>query len=126
MVPAVRPLFPWTTPTEKGHTVSKPANSQKAKRKKQHSKAVPEVNGTAVTVELDGVTIRADFAITQNLRVMRQVKLGNIDAMIDLVDGMFGEHVADLEERFNLVTTEDWAGLIQRVGEAVNPNSRRS
>lgn len=95
-----------------------------------------QVDGTVITVDLDGaapdaqgvttVTVVADFAPTRRTRIMRQVKQGNIDVLLELIDMMFGDQVAELEDRFDLETDEDWGAFIQRIGEAANPNSTRS
>lgn len=100
------------------------AKIQKKRRKKKHGRPqdAPPQNNTTVTVTIDGHTVHADFDITQNVQVMRRIRKGDMDAMLDLVDRMFGDQVDDIETRFNLVTIEDWGNFIHRIGEAV-PNS---
>lgn len=90
---------------------------------KSKKNADAEEASTVVEVELDGYRVVADFAAYRNLRLMRRMKRGDISAVLDMVELIFGDATDEIEERFNLVTDEDWGAFLTRVAEAGNPNS---
>lgn len=99
------------------------AKSPKKPQDRKPKQGADETASTVVAVELDGYEIVADFAAYRNLRLMRRMKKGDISAVIDMVEDIFGDQTDAIEEHFDLTTDEDWSAFLVRIAEAANPNS---
>ena len=94
----------------------------KAKAKKTTT-AEPKGGSNIFTVELDGVTITVDMTPARNLRLIRRIKHDDVEALLEFVEGTFGDQLPDLEAAFGLSDIEDYNTFMERVMKELSPNS---
>ena len=80
-------------------------------------------NSSVIEVELDGMVIRADFSGITSTKLTRRMEKGDVTALIEWLERIYGDQFDEIMEHFDLDTPDEWGDFNRRVIEAHNPNS---
>lgn len=85
-------------------------------------KGTTDGEGT-ISAVLDGHPVRVDATPAANMRLMRRIKKGDPEALLEFIERAFGDDQLDqLEEWFGLEAVTDYMELFARACEAAAPN----